>query len=113
MIVWIKLSMKKGTFFLRIIDYKSSAKALDVTEVYYGLALQMLTYLDVVVENASKWVGKGEEVSPAGVLYFHIHNPLIDLKRSLSEAEIEQEMMKKFKNEGTFTWRYRYCYVDG
>lgn len=94
-----KAKHEKGTF-LRIIDYKSSAKALDVTEVYYGLALQMLTYLDVVVENASKWVGKGEDVSPAGVLYFHIHNPLIDLKRSLSEAEIEQEMMKKFKMKG-------------
>ena len=39
-----KAEDENGTF-LRIIDYKSS---LDLTEVYYGLALQMLTYLDVV-----------------------------------------------------------------
>src|SRR5699024_3489033 len=32
--------------FLRIIDYKSSARGLNLVEVYYGIALQMLAYLD-------------------------------------------------------------------
>ncbi|MFX3622452.1 MAG: helicase-exonuclease AddAB subunit AddB [Ectobacillus sp.] len=86
--------------FLRIIDYKSSAKSLELSEVYYGLALQMLTYLDVVIENASKWVGNGKKASPAGVLYFHIHNPMIDIKSRLSSEEIEQEILKKFKMKG-------------
>ncbi|MCP8968239.1 helicase-exonuclease AddAB subunit AddB [Ectobacillus ponti] len=93
-----KAESEQGTF-LRIIDYKSSAKTLDLTEVYYGMALQMLTYLDVVIENAKKWVGS-KEASPAGVLYFHIHNPMVSLKKSLSDAEIEQEILKKFKMKG-------------
>ncbi|WP_028402539.1 helicase-exonuclease AddAB subunit AddB [Ectobacillus panaciterrae] len=94
-----KAESEQGTF-LRIIDYKSSAKSLDVTEVYYGLALQMLTYLDVVIENAGKWVKNGASAAPAGVLYFHIHNPMIDVKSSLSEEEIEQEILRKFKMKG-------------
>jgi ATP-dependent helicase/nuclease subunit B len=94
-----KAESEQGTF-LRIIDYKSSAKTLDITEVYYGLALQMLTYLDVVVENAGKWMKKGTAAVPAGVLYFHIHNPMIDVKAALSEEEIEQEILKKFKMKG-------------
>lgn len=52
-----KAEDENGTF-LRIIDYKSSSKALDLTEVYYGLALQMLTYLDVVTSNAQTWMKK-------------------------------------------------------
>ena len=52
-----KAEDENGTF-LRIIDYKSSSKALDLTEVYYGLALQMLTYLDVVTSNAHTWMKK-------------------------------------------------------
>lgn len=60
---------------LRIVDYKSSKKALDLTEVYYGLALQMLTYLDIVITHSKSWLG--DQANPAGVLYFHVHNPMI------------------------------------
>src|SRR5699024_11356119 len=34
------------SLYLRIIDYKSSSRGLNLVDVYYGLALQMLTYLD-------------------------------------------------------------------
>ncbi|WP_416828697.1 helicase-exonuclease AddAB subunit AddB [Ectobacillus polymachus] len=89
----------QGTF-LRIIDYKSSSKVLDIAEVYYGLSLQMLTYLDVVVENAKQWIVSGKPVQPAGVLYFHIHNPIIEVNKNLSELEIEHEIVKQFKMKG-------------
>lgn len=94
-----KAEDESGTY-LRIIDYKSSAKALDLTEVYYGLALQMLTYLDVVTSNAGKWMRGSGKAAPAGVLYFHIHNPIVEMKGDVREAEIEQEILKKFKMKG-------------
>jgi ATP-dependent helicase/nuclease subunit B len=84
--------------YLRIIDYKSSKRDLDLIEVYYGLSLQMLTYLDVVLTNAEKWLGK--EAHPAGVLYFHVHNPMISDPKSFHEQEIEQEIFKQFKMKG-------------
>ncbi|MCP8615538.1 helicase-exonuclease AddAB subunit AddB [Salirhabdus salicampi] len=84
--------------YLRIIDYKSSAKDLNLLEVYYGLSLQMLAYLDVVLTNAEKWIGKS--ASPAGVLYFHVHDPLISEPKSFNMSDIEDEMFKKFKMKG-------------
>ncbi|KGX92636.1 ATP-dependent helicase [Pontibacillus halophilus JSM 076056 = DSM 19796] len=83
---------------LRIIDYKSSAKGLDLVEVYYGLALQMLAYLDVVLSKAETWLGA--EASPAGVLYFHVHNPILSENALLKDADIEEEIFKKFKMQG-------------
>ena len=83
---------------LRIVDYKSSDKGLDLTEVYYGLALQMLTYLDVVLTHSEKWLG--EKATPAGVLYFHVHNPLIKTKGMVAEDIIEDEIFKSFKMKG-------------
>ena len=38
---------EKGDKYIRIIDYKSSSKDLLLSDVYYGLQLQLLTYLDV------------------------------------------------------------------
>lgn len=84
--------------YLRIIDYKSSKTDLNLVEVYYGLSLQMLTYLDVVLSNAKNWLG--EEANPAGVLYFHVHNPIISNPKSLNEEDIEQEIFKQFKMRG-------------
>ncbi|MEI5906484.1 helicase-exonuclease AddAB subunit AddB [Bacillus spongiae] len=86
-----------GTY-LRIIDYKSSIKELDFTEMYYGLSLQMLTYLDVLLEHSKTLVGT--EANPAGVLYFHVHNPLVSSKKRLTQGQIEEEIFKKFKMNG-------------
>ncbi len=84
--------------FLRIIDYKSSVKDLNLTEIYYGLALQMLTYLDVVLTHAKDWIGV--EASPGGMLYFHVHNPMLNITEKLSEEQIENQLMRAFKMKG-------------
>ncbi|WP_077623098.1 helicase-exonuclease AddAB subunit AddB [Sediminibacillus massiliensis] len=84
--------------FLRIIDYKSSSKGLNLSEVYYGLALQMLAYLDVVLSHSESWLGV--KATPAGVLYFHVHNPMLSQNKRLEDADIEKEIFKKFKMQG-------------
>ncbi|MGX8791444.1 helicase-exonuclease AddAB subunit AddB [Oceanobacillus sp. M60] len=84
--------------YLRIIDYKSSSRALDLLEVYYGLALQMLTYLDVVLTHSEKWLG--QQASPAGVLYFHVHNPMINMDKEKLDSDIEEQIFKSYKMRG-------------
>lgn len=92
-----KAESSKG-MLLRIIDYKSSQKTLNLSEVYYGLALQMLTYLDVVISHSKEWIGT--PALPAGVLYFHVHDPLITANAMLSDDKLEDEIFKKFKMKG-------------
>ncbi|MFD1850032.1 helicase-exonuclease AddAB subunit AddB [Oceanobacillus bengalensis] len=84
--------------YLRIIDYKSSSKGLNLLDVYYGLALQMLAYLDVVLTNSEKWLKK--KATPAGVLYFHVHNPMLSKNTKISIDDIEKEIFKKYKMKG-------------
>ena len=78
--------------YIRIIDYKSSAKNIDLNQVYAGLQLQLITYLDAVCEN--------EDLLPAGVLYFNLIDPMIKSKKNLSEEEIEEKIRKQFKMQG-------------
>ncbi|OEH85362.1 helicase-exonuclease AddAB subunit AddB [Desulfuribacillus stibiiarsenatis] len=94
----IDQAIVSGESLLRIVDYKSSMKALDLTELYYGLALQMITYLDVVVACSKHWLG--EQAAPAGVLYFHVHNPLIQSNRPMTKEQLEQELYKSFRMKG-------------
>lgn len=89
---------ENSSVFLRVIDYKSSSKDLDLTEVYYGLALQMLTYLDIVLANSEQLIGT--PALPAGVLYFHVHNPMLKTNKMLTMDEVEEEIFKQYKMKG-------------
>ncbi|MGM7700822.1 helicase-exonuclease AddAB subunit AddB [Pseudalkalibacillus sp. Hm43] len=94
----VDTAMNDDGLLLRVIDYKSSQKGLNLSEVYYGIALQMLTYLDVVLTYSKDWLGKNAD--PAGVLYFHVHDPVHSSKKLLTLDEIEKELFKKFKMKG-------------
>ena len=58
----------------------------------------MLTYLDIIMHHSTSLIG--EEATPAGVLYFHVHNPMINAKKILTLEEIEKKLFKKFKMNG-------------
>lgn len=94
----VDTAINQDGLLLRVIDYKSSQKGLNLSEVYYGIALQMLTYLDVVLTYSNEWLGK--QADPAGVLYFHVHDPVHSSKKLLTLDEIENELFKKFKMRG-------------
>ncbi len=78
--------------FLRIIDYKSSAKSIDYGEVFVGLQLQLLTYLDAATEL--------EKAIPAGVFYFGLIDSVLKAKKNKTDEEIEEELKKEFKLSG-------------
>lgn len=84
--------------YIRIVDYKSSKQSLELGDVYHGLALQTFTYLDVALDNSERILG--HEAEPAGVLYFHMHNPMLKLSKLMTADEIEEEVAKSFKMNG-------------
>ncbi|WP_144509518.1 helicase-exonuclease AddAB subunit AddB [Bacillus sp. FJAT-22090] len=94
----VDASNVNGNMFVRIVDYKSSRKGIDLNEVYYGLSLQMLTYLDVAIENAPIWLK--EDAEPAGVLYVHLHNPFIKTQKEMADAQLQEEIYKSYKMNG-------------
>ncbi len=78
--------------YIRIIDYKSSSKNIDLNEVVAGLQIQLLTYIDAISEKENK--------IPAGVFYFNLIDPIVQSNKNLSDEEIKQEIMKQFKMKG-------------
>lgn len=78
--------------YLRIIDYKSSAKNIDLNEVYAGLQIQLLTYTDAICRQ--------EDIMPAGVFYFSLLEQMVEANKRISEEKIEEEIRKNFKMKG-------------
>lgn len=92
-----KLDLEEKDYF-RIIDYKSGNKDFSLSDVYHGLQLQLLTYLDAILTNEE--IREKDPVLPGGVLYLRIDDPIIKGSRSLSDKEIEEEIMKALKMKG-------------
>ena len=88
----IDVAQDENKKYVRIIDYKSSVKNLDFGNVYAGLQLQLITYLDAVC--------KIEDFVPAGILYFNLLEQLINSNKKISEEEIEQKIRNNFKMKG-------------
>ena len=78
--------------YLRIIDYKSSAKNIDLNEVYAGLQIQLLTYTDAIC--------KQEDIMPAGIFYFSLLEQMVKAEKKITDEEIEDMIRKNFKMKG-------------
>ena len=72
--------------YIRIVDYKTGKKDFEISDVLYGLNLQMLIYLCAICENSDS------EFSPAGIIYQPL-NPL-DIK-GISKKEISNSPKAK------------------
>lgn len=88
----VDIATLEGKEYVRIIDYKSSTKKLDLNQVQNGLQIQLITYLDAIsiVEN----------FEPSGILYLGLIDNIVKSDKNLSEEEIEKELRKKFKMQG-------------
>lgn len=83
--------------YIAVVDYKSSRHEFHYRDAYYGLTMQMLTYLDVALQNAVTLVGT--KAKPAGAFYLHVKNPL--LKEYVTEEEqYQQATLKEFQYQG-------------
>lgn len=89
---------KDGNVYLRVIDYKSSDQNIRLPEIYHGLKLQLLTYLDVALGHYSKTQDK--DVKPAGILYYTVREPLIPVTGPRSQEEAAKLILGKLKMKG-------------
>ena len=86
-----ELNSEEGKY-IRIIDYKSSEKNVDLNEFMAGTQIQLVTYLDSSVEQ--------EKALPAGMLYFKMIDPIIKADKNKTEEQIQEELKKKFRMNG-------------
>lgn len=78
--------------YLSIIDYKSSAKSIDLNLAMQGFNIQMIVYLKLASASLQK--------DPAGVLYFNTKKRILSGYSTLSEEIIEEDFFKQYQYDG-------------
>ncbi|WKY47019.1 PD-(D/E)XK nuclease family protein [Eubacteriaceae bacterium ES3] len=95
----VDLYEKDQETWVKIIDYKTGKKKLSYGDIYYGLSLQLVVYMDGCLS-----VLKKENLVPGGILYFHVDDPVIaakiDNSREDFKEQLQKEMNKAFSLNG-------------
>lgn len=77
---------------VKIIDYKTGNENFSLSEVEEGYRLQLMLYLEAALE---------QERRPAGVFYFKINEPMIDMSgKTVDPDEVSDKVQKSYKLNG-------------
>lgn len=97
------------TTYVRVVDYKSSGRTLNLDEVKEGISLQLVSYLTAFLENLeqnNKKINEDEKeksVIPAACVYFNLSDRLINLSEYRdSDDKIKEEIIKNLRLKGLF-----------
>lgn len=82
-----------GKTYVKVLDYKTGSKELSLSELYYGLQLQLFVYLNAAMELEKK---KTDKVVPAGVLYYRMEDPMVEGK----QEDVEQRILEELTPDG-------------
>jgi len=92
--------------YLRVIDYKSGRMTVKLSDIYHGLKMQLMAYLDVALRHAGLLLTRCEHnyskrVLPGAVLYFRIDDPLVKTDGGIPpEEEREKKILKELRMTG-------------
>ncbi len=84
-----------GVKYVRVVDYKSGTKEFNLSDILYGLNLQMFVYLFTLCESDSELAGIS-----SGVLYMHSARSVYNMSRNTSDDELQKADRKEFKMKG-------------
>ena len=85
--------------YVKVIDYKSGSTSFQLLSLYHGLQLQLVVYLNAAMELAAR-EHPGKEIHPAGIFYYQIQDPVLDLEPGEEGMDLNERVMEKLKLSG-------------
>ena len=82
----IDLCREDGNIFVKILDYKSGSVKLDEEMMRRGLQLQLIIYMNAVM-NLLAAENPGSGIIPSAMMYYQIKDPVISVNEAKSDAD--------------------------
>ena len=89
----------EGHVYVKVVDYKSGNTSFQLLSLYHGLQLQLVVYLNAALELEKK-KHPDKEVLPAGIFYYPIQDPVLDLEPGEEAEDLYGRILEKLKMSG-------------
>lgn len=88
-----------GRKYIRIIDYKTGSKSFSMDDIRRGIGVQLLIYLFSVWKNGLPGM-RGDELLPAGAVYFSVRPSVMSEKRMPDPASAVEHAKEAIEKSG-------------
>lgn len=92
--------------YVKVIDYKSGNSDFDLLKTYYGLKLQLIMYMRAAMHIEQKR-HPDKNIIPAGILYYNIDNPIIELTEDdvdengeINQDRVDEKILEALRMKG-------------
>ncbi len=89
---------KEGRTYVRVIDYKSGKTRFQLIQLYYGMQLQLVVYMNAALEKLKK-ENPQTEMIPAGIFYYHLDDPMVE-DSGKPQEEIMEDILRELRVNG-------------
>lgn len=100
--------IQNGKLYVRVMDYKSGRKAFSLSDIWYGLNMQLLIYLFALQARGlerykARLTEELDAIVPAGVLYIPARDVLPDTERAATDEELDLMRERALRRSGLLT----------
>lgn len=97
--------IKDNRLYVRVMDYKSGTKKFELSDLWYGLNMQLMTYLFAIKDSAAERYRKRlaeefDSIETAGALYVPAKESVVSAPRDTDEQSLRQLREKLLRRSG-------------
>ena len=97
--------LKDGALYVRVLDYKSGQKKFELSDLWYGLNVQLLLYLFAIQDHGleryrARLAEDIDRIVPAGALYVPARSALIQTARDTDDETLDKLRKKQLRRSG-------------
>ncbi|MDK2809256.1 MAG: ATP-dependent helicase/nuclease subunit, partial [Clostridiales bacterium] len=92
----VDICEKETELYVKVVDYKSGKKTFRIQDFYYGLELQLVVYMETMVEKFARDQAD-KTVIPAGIFYYNLDDPIVD---KVDAPLYEDTLLKELRVNG-------------
>ncbi len=97
--------VRGDTLYLKVVDYKTGTKEFHLSDLLYGLNLQMFLYLMMLTRADKQQVlaacgADARQIVPAGALYIPAKDPFVTVGPDDDEETVQKALDKELKRIG-------------
>lgn len=89
---------EKGKKYIRVVDYKTGTKKYSLSDVLYGINLQMLIYMSAISKGGNNYYNS--DLYTAGVLYTPAVSPVISINTQKDLASAKSKANRECRMHG-------------